>query len=193
MTERYLTKEGIEERSVQELALIYRRSFAGHPWFEELSEEESLKRILAQVMRPGFRVWVERGSNGRIAGATWIDELTLEALGVERGEALKSFAQGLAETARLSSIVWIRETIVAPEYQGRGVATRLKEGLMQFLGSNYLKGVLVLTRMRDDNYGIIKVNERFGLRRSGIRVRSSQIQGLFHEYWYKVVEPARNE
>lgn len=43
--------------------------------------------------------------------------------------------------------------------------------------------------MRDDNYGIIKVNERFGMQRTGIKVPSSQVLGLFHEYWYKVINP----
>ena len=60
---------------------------------------------------------------------------------------------------------------------------------LKILSTRY-EPILLLTRMRDDNKAIIKINEKFGLKRSGIRMPSSvepSDPSKFHEFWYKVI------
>jgi hypothetical protein len=42
---------------------------------------------------------------------------------------------------------------------------------------------LILTRMRNDNLPILKIADRLGFQRTGIKIPSRQ-PGTFHEYWY---------
>lgn len=43
---------------------------------------------------------------------------------------------------------------------------------------------LALTRMRDDNVGIVRINEQLGFSKTGIRVASQAYLGLMHDYWF---------
>lgn len=78
--------------------------------------------------------------------------------------------------------VWIRDTIVDPSFQGKGIATQIKIEALRKIKEKFPNWI-ILTRMRKDNFGIIKINERLGFRRTGIQIPSSQKKGIFHEYW----------
>lgn len=157
---------------------VYRLAFAGPPWHEQLSEEEVARRWQKCISERGFGCLVAE-IGGQVIGFTCWDEPTLAGLAKERGQALADFA-----ARRGRPVVWLRETCVAPDYQGQGVARRLKSAVVLNV-SGMARSYLALTRMRDDNTGIIRLNELFGFRRTGIRVPSSQVPGLFHEYWYQ--------
>lgn len=171
----------------------YQAAFAGYPWFEELSHEEIQKRIAKDVSRTGFSgVWLSQ--NDTLVGASWYYEMTLEELRKEKGDGLAGFAIALGDSVQASKIVWQSMTLVAPDFQGQGVGTALKESIFNQL-ENYAQEVgplVYLTRIRDDNYGSQKMNLHYGLERTGIKVASSQVEGLMHEYWYKVIVPVQS-
>jgi len=81
-------------------------------------------------------------------------------------------------------LIWERELIVHPTNQGQGVGSKLRAAFVESVLNHCEKGVLIFTRMRDDNIPVIKIAEKFGFRRTGIRTLSSQKSGVFHEYWY---------
>lgn len=156
---------------------IYQQAFAGFPWFENLSDEEVQSRWKTQSSKDGFECIVAEES-GRIVGASWWDTPTLKDLANERGKDLADFSR----EKNFPLIVWIRETVVDPLFQKRGVAKKLKQESLDRLSKR--KPCLVLTRMREDNKAIIRINESVGFVRTGIKRLSSQVAGVFHEYWY---------
>jgi RimJ/RimL family protein N-acetyltransferase len=171
-----------------QIADMYQQAFAGYPWFEGLSDQEVARRLENHAEQTGFTVFVEQDHDGLVAGALWFDTPSTDAFGAERGEAAKNFAEQTQAEEELPTLVWEREVLVRPEAQGRGMATRLRADMLAYLGNKYPDGALVMTRMRDDNIGIIKIAERLGYARTGIRIPSSQAAGLFHEYWYRAVK-----
>ncbi len=164
-----------------EIELVYRQAFAGPPWHEQLSGEEVARRWQACSSRRGFSGLVAEAA-GQVIGFTCFDTPTLPELEQERGEVLAKFASASGQ----ERVVWIRETCVAPEFQGKSLARVLKEAAWARL-CNSQESVIVLTRMRDDNTRIIHLNETLGFRRTGIRLPDRLISGVFQEYWYRLV------
>jgi len=165
------------------IKLIYRICFSGPPWNQEVSVEETAARWQDHSSRPGFTCVVAE-ENQRVVGASWFDTISHEALIQERGRELMDFVLSINPAL---SLVWIRETIVEPAFQGKGIASQLKERVMQEIRS-ISQPVILLTRMRDDNTKIVRANEKLGFKRTGIKVASRMTQGLLHEYWYLVLE-----
>lgn len=162
---------------------IMGRAFAGPPWYEALGEVELLRRWVVASTKPGFCCIVAE-DGGQLLGASWWDTPSLGELAAERGDKLAQFVQDRFDAR---PIVWIRDTIVDPQAQGRGIAGRLKsEGIVHV--RCHLSNAICLTRMRADNKRIIAVNERAGFLRTGIRVTSST-PGTYHEYWYLALNP----
>lgn len=161
---------------------IYRACFSGPPWNQEVTEEEAAARWQDHSSRPGFTCLVAE-ENQRVIGASWFDAVSREILAQERGRELVDFATSIHPTLPL---VWIRETIVDPAYQGREVASQIKERVIQEIKER-LAPVILLTRMRDDNTKIVRANEKLGFKRAGINVASKTTPGLQHEYWYLVL------
>jgi hypothetical protein len=65
------------------------------------------------------------------------------------------------------------------------MASKLKQAGMERILSTYSKALL-LTRMRDDNFPIIALNERLGFERTGQKTSKGELRmsfgsGLFHE------------
>ncbi len=122
---------------------------------------------------------------GRLVEASWYDTPTLDELEKERGRPLRVFCEEKIEETKLEKIIWQREILISPEFQGKDIGSHLK-GLMnrhhQENANNHGSSI-VLTRMRDDNHGIIKMNKDGGMNRTGIRMKSSS--GSYHEYWYR--------
>lgn len=162
---------------------IYRICFSGPPWNREVTEEETVARWQDHSSQSGFVCFVAEESQ-RVVGASWFDTISHEALAQERGRELADFAVSINQTLPL---VWIRETIVDPTFQGKGIASQLKERVMQEI-SEHIAPVILLTRMRDDNTKIVRANEKLGFKRAGIKVASKATPGLLHEYWYLVLE-----
>ncbi|HBW74407.1 MAG TPA: hypothetical protein DEF59_04070 [Candidatus Magasanikbacteria bacterium] len=158
---------------------MYRDAFAGAPWFEKVPEEEVLMRWESHRGKIGFSCLVAEEA-GELMGATWWDTLTIDALSAERGETLAEFA--LREGTKAERIIWIRETVVFQRFQGRGIARMLKAASLEVISAEAKS--LILTRMRDDNMGILHVAQRFGFKRTGIRMPSKSNPDVWHEYWY---------
>lgn len=158
---------------------IYKQAFACGPWFEDLSDEEIDNRWVNQISKDGFAGIVVEKSNS-IAAALWWNIMTPDDLISERGQSLSSFAQNQVQGEK---IIWEREVIVDPKYHGNGVGSVIRRAFFDRIRHDY-PGALILTRMRDDNIGIIKIAQKIGFKRTGVRVPSSANPDLYHEYWY---------
>ena len=178
------TRLFVERRN--EVAELLQRGFAGAPWFEDISDTEALERVESHALKPGFEAILVREADAIVAGL-WYDTPSLHELRDERGTDLANFAQAIGEDYGINKMVWEREVVVHPEYQGRGFATRLRRAFLEQLVAGAPQPTLLLTRMRDDNMAVISVAEKLGYARTGIRMPSSQKPETTHEYWYTVV------
>lgn len=158
---------------------IYQMAFSGFPWHEDLSSEEVERRWNIQKRKRGFGGLVAE-ENGEVVGAIWWDLPSLEELRAERGDALAEFT---VKIQRGKLLIWEREVIVSPQYQGKKIGFQLRVAFIEKI-SQTTKKALILTRMRDDNIPIIGIAEKLGFLRTGIKVSSSQKSNTFHEYWY---------
>ncbi len=161
------------------IEIIYRKAFSGFPWYEDLSIKEVKRRWNIQRLKSGFKCLVAE-IDGQVVGATWWNSMTIEELNNERGGILGVFPKKFVGC----KLIWLRETCVSPEFQNLGVGTLLKQDIFIHL-SDIGKSTLLLTRMREDNFPIISINKKLGFQQTGIKVPSSQIVGIFHEYWFK--------
>ncbi len=161
-----------------------RLCFAGPPWYERLTPDEARARVERDAARPGFAgVWL-MSPEGTMVAASWYDRPDPFTLEAERGAALRFFAD--THYRAQADVIWMRETVVHPEFQGLGLATRIKGWVHDQIQDEVDRTgrmALLLTRMREDNPGIIAVNRGHGYEPTGIRVESSQAPGTFHEYW----------
>lgn len=161
------------------IKLIYRTGFSGQPWNQNVTEEEAAARWQDHSSRPGFTCFVAE-ENRLVVGASWFDPISHETLAQERGQELVNFVMSIDPALPL---IWIRETVVDPAFQGRGIASQLKERVLRNIRER-LAPVILLTRMRDDNIKIVRANEKLGFKRTGIKVESKATPCLLHEYWH---------
>ncbi len=178
--------EAFRERR-QEMAEILKQCFAGYPWYEDLSEEDAQSRIDSHVSKPGFDAIMFEDQDGPI-GAIWYDTPSADDLEAERGSELMEFADYFGTRQNIDRIVWVRESAVRPDYQGQGLATRLRIEFLNQLANDGIGDTLILTRMRSDNHAIIAIAQKFDYQPTGIKIPSSQNPEACHEYWYKLVE-----
>lgn len=171
-----------------EIGYIYQEAFSGYPWFEELSFDTIDDRLSANISKPGFSAFVAYGEQQELAGSLWFDLPTFDELEIERGSALRILAERICEEKDIKTIIWEREVMVRPKYQGQGIATKLRTAFIGYIGGAYEDGTLILTRMRDDNSAIIKIAEKLGFSRSGIQMPSRQNPETNHEYWYNIIK-----
>lgn len=167
-----------DERQIKK---IYKMAFSGFPWFRELSTNEVEKTWKEQSSKNGFTCLVAEVED-IVVGAIWYDTLTIEQLRVERGEELTDFAVKIGD----HKVIWLRETCVNPTHYKKGIARMLKEKALEKIKQEN-KTCLLLTRMRDDNLGIVNINKLLGLKRTGIKVPSTHHVGIIHEYWYLII------
>jgi len=158
---------------------IFRRAFAGPPWNENWSDQKVGELWQNHASRRGFTCVVAVVDDSIVA-ATWYDTPLLAELAQERGQELAAFArvQNVG-----GPVIWIRETVCDPAFQGRGLTGQMKECALGKIRADYNEGLL-LTRMRDDNVGIVRINTKFGFQKTGIRVASQAFPGLNHDYWF---------
>lgn len=164
----------------EELAIwkLCQRAFLGFPWFEVMTDERIENRWKDLVSHCNFSCLVAE-INGSIAGVSWYYEIADAELASAKGEELGNF---VVAKFPLVNRIWIDATVIDPPFQGKGIATYLKANIIDRIRSDYPK-VLILTRMRDDNAGIIHINEKLGFNRTGIKIPTGK-DNLFHEYWY---------
>lgn len=174
----------------KEVAEICRMAFEGHPWYEKLTVEESLKRIVPYLDMEGFGCVISE-TDGEITGALWYNSISVDDLESEKGKSLADFARGLLLSKQIRNVVFTRETVVDPKHQGKGFASKLKSDFISQIEALYPDGALILTRHRSDNPAIIKTSEKLGYEKTGIRMPSSQNPNAHHEYWYKIIRPTK--
>lgn len=166
------------ESDARIVANLIQKSFSGFPWYEILSNEECLNRISKDFQRKGFfgfLLFVEKNP----VAANWVDQISIEQIIKQRGESLASFVQNLG----VDSVWWGRDLVVHPDYQMKGFGTQIRNHVLQNLKLTN-SGEYIFTRMRQDNFGSIKICEKLGYLKTGILIPSSQVVGLFHEYYY---------
>lgn len=155
---------------------IWQKAFAGPPWYENLSHEEMERRWQACCKKNGFGCLLMQHDEKIVGFISWHTP-TIDELIEERGQALATFATQCGR-----SVVWLEVTCTDPDFQKKGVARTMREyALSKFQQSN---GFLLLTRHREDNIPIINLSRSMGFLPVGIKVPSSQVHGIHHEYWY---------
>lgn len=163
-----------DEQAVCELC---QEAFKGYPWFENMSDGYIRDRWHRHSGERNFYcILIE--SEKRVIAATWFHDLSPEKIRDQKGKDLYDFVA----TYKERQIVWIDASVTHPAFQGRGLATTLKHAALKKISALHISPI-VLTRMRDDNHGIIKVNERFGFVRTGIKIPG---KGGMHEFWYRI-------
>ncbi|MDP2789729.1 MAG: GNAT family N-acetyltransferase [bacterium] len=170
-----------------EILDTYQRAFAGEPWKETLKFSEVQRRWEEQKSFSNVHCVVAT-NNGKVIGATWWSDMSLDAVTERHASAttLRNFILNIPH----GHFVWIWETIVDPESQERGVARQLKvEALEQIRKTP--KRVLVMTRMREDNVRIRTLNQNLGMRQTGVFQPCSLTPGMQHQFWYMVTAPRR--
>ncbi len=163
---------------------LYRECFSGPPWNHPVSINEATKRWQEHSNMPGFNCFVAT-IKGEIVGSSWYNIISIDELEKERGKEIASFIDSIPT---FNSYIWIRETIVALKHQGKAIATRLKQHVMDEIAQHHAP-VILITRMRDDNTKIIRANEKLQFQRTDIKVKSSSLPGVEHEYWYRTLHP----
>lgn len=169
----------LQNSDVAMILVVYKRAFAGYPWFENLSEEVISNRWKDSSSQPEFRCIVGEESQ-LIVAAVWWNTLTEKNLIRERGQPLFDFVKSHHSGYRM---IWEREVMVDPDFQGRGIATIMRQKFIEQVCATHLPSI-VLTRMRDDNFGIIKIAQKLGYIRTGIRMPCTLKPGVCHEYWH---------
>jgi ribosomal protein S18 acetylase RimI-like enzyme len=180
-------KEEFSKR-LTEVAQVYQAAFAGPPWKEQLPLEEAVKRIEVHAVEEGFDALLAYEPPNKIVGSLWYEDLNVDALEEKKGSDLAKFTSEVQKQG-LERVIYTLDTVVDPAYQGRGIASSLKDQYIKEIDTTSPNGAVVLTRHRDDNTGIIRTSEKQGFLRTRIRMPSSQNPKTAHEYWYKVFPP----
>lgn len=173
-------------RRLPEVALIYQAAFSGPPWHEDLPIDEAEHRIQVHAGQDGFDALLAYDHAGTIVGSLWYEDMTPEGIVQTKGEAVAAFAAVVQQQHGIERVVFTHDTIVHPKYQGRKIASQLKDRYIDEIAQGSPNGAVILTRHRDDNLGIIRTSETQGFSRTGIRMPSSQNPDTHHEYWYKM-------
>ncbi len=173
----------LNSSDIASILSLYQRCFAGYPWFEKLSEQTVVSRWQNDSTQQGFECIVMEHDD-KILGAIWWNIINSTRLLNERGEKLVNF---VGTNFPNVPMIWEREVMTCPENHRKGIATILRN---EFIRRIQLLPVprLILTRMRDDNVGIIKIGEKIGFKRTGIRMPCTLKPEVCHEYWYLLTE-----
>ena len=168
---------------------LYRRSFRLGVWQEDLSVETVIKR-LKKNFSGSFRGYFMYGPDEICIAASWYEYLNLDTLRRDRGQQLAQFVEKQLELNDINAIVWYAETQVDPDFGGKGIASMLKKltDIDLTKTSSAVGGILITTRLRDDNLRIIKINTNLGYQRTGIRMPCTLEPSISHEYWYKIIK-----
>ena len=161
---------------------LCQKAFKGYPWFENMTDDSIKARWMKHIREPNFQCLVVVNDGNQILSVAWFHDISHETIKIQKGVPLLEFVTSKHPDR---PCVWIDATVTDPDFQGRGMATKLKQAIFERILGLHSRP-LILTRMRDDNVGIIKVNEKFGFIRTGIKITGSgEVQ---HEFWYRACE-----
>ncbi|MEK7496767.1 MAG: hypothetical protein AAB657_02575 [Patescibacteria group bacterium] len=182
IVEQVLQINTLKLSDISELKLVYQQAFAGFPWYESLSNEEVDKRWQKYINASEFCGLVAT-KDGVLVGGHWWNIFTQLKFAENYGYKLADFVKSVC--ASDIPIIWEAGLVVLPKCQGDGshIGTRLRTRFIDDVTKN-LSASLIISRMRGDNLPTIKIAEKLGFRRTGIKTPSSQKVGVFHEYWY---------
>ena len=168
---------------------LYRRSFRLGVWQEDLSVETVIER-LKKNFSGNFRGYFLFGPNETCIAASWYEFIDIDKLIGERGQLLYQFVENQLKQNDLKTIVWYAGTQVDPDFGGQGIASMLKKltDINLTKTASEVGGVLIATRLRDDNIRIININTKLGYQRTGLRMPCTLEPSISHEYWYKIIK-----
>lgn len=174
------------EKDFPQLVSLYQAAFGDYPWYLSLTSEYITDRLTKHFANNNCKVFVYE-QDGSVVGASWFDQPSLGELATMRGAEISEFAANMLQEQGISEFIWMRETIVHPEMQKRGIGRKLRENIHTYMTDNFPNGVLVLTRHREDNEGIIRLSRENGFSPSGI-VQTQMIDGkdVSNEFWYRL-------
>lgn len=175
-----------------QLVELYKDTFKDAPWHLELTTEYVQDRLRSHFSQESCNIIVFV-HEGKIVGATWYDQPTLEDLAQMRGDEIARYVQENLDAKGIKDYVWMRETIVHPQMQRQGIGRKLREEVLSHIENSYPAGVFVLTRHREDNAGILKLSHENGYSRTGVR-QLQKLNGVMveNEFWYKLIQPQTN-
>ena len=181
----YATSE-ISSR-MEEIATVYRRAFNVAPWFLNWSQEHAISLIEEARRHERFETFLGLGVKKEVIAAHWYYLMTVAEIEQERSPELATFAQQQVRTHALPIIVYEKAIFVDPLYQRRGIARQLRAvGLTTAENLYGQQRMLILTRHREDNTGIIRLSEQMSFSFTGIRTPSLK-DGVFHLFYAKIV------
>ena len=163
----------------EHLAKLTQDAFKSPPWEEDLSDTECAKRADSMLGKMNVQC-ISAYSNFTLVGIILVDELTIQQLKKERGDPLYNWVLGM----NFKKIAWGRETLIQRNFQSQGIGRILRSQMISHL-ENTGQYSVILTRMRDDNFRVIKIAEKFDYKRTGVRQKSSMGENVWHEYWYR--------
>ena len=114
-----------EDREV--LAAVYRSAMSSEPWFEDVPEKAIFKRIADDFIRCSSQQFVGVLDDS-ICAVMWWDEMDFVSLSEERGAAIAKYWK---KAANKSKTIWFRDLLVAGEYQGKGIGTKMVDFAIQ--------------------------------------------------------------
>jgi GNAT superfamily N-acetyltransferase len=106
---------------------IYHSAMLTEPWFEDLPRELILTRIKRDFQLPASKQYI--AWRGEIAcAAMWWDETNFSLLQEQRGEELAKYWRNKTGGAKT---VWFRDLLVAREWQGMGIGSKMVDFAIQ--------------------------------------------------------------
>lgn len=189
MTDRFPADTEFFRNNHEAVATAYYAAFQGPPLNEDPSIEEALADMSRYEDRAGFTAFLDYGP-GIVRAGAWYYGLTPDEVATEKGAELRALAATLIDkhTIPATNIVYQPVFFVNPTVQRRGLARPLHERMYGHLAEQTGHTALLLTKIRDDNHGIIKVNERLGNQRSEI---TQPVPGLppaiQNRFWYRII------
>lgn len=176
----------------KEIVSIHNKAFAGFPWFFDTPDEEVSRHISEIINKKGFEAFLAQTEEKTIIGVLTYDKPSLVDIKQEWGEKLVKFSTSLLLENSINEMIWEREIFVAPEYQNEKIGNNLRQSFLDYLQVHYPHGVLLLTRMREDNVKIIHIAKKFGYQQTRIKTLSTK-EGIKQEYWYKLLLPLKSK
>lgn len=169
-----------------EVISVIKDAFQVPPWnIPEMPESEIMLRlnmflpchchILAAVSDSDINKTRLPSSEVEMAGIAWFGV-------TRRGEIPDEVTRHIAAIVPRALQVYYGATAVRRSWQGKGVATALKENALKRITHLY-PGYVLVTRMRSDNKHIIRINQTRGFVPCGIIETTAE--GVRDEWWFK--------
>lgn len=195
MTERILVVDNTVFKSrAAEIVELFAKAMEDTPPWRDMSlrvhREATAVTFDQESNLKNFRAVVAE-EDGKIIGASTFRYFRLEDINEENDftllvEQLKVYLKGLQEKHGIKRLVNLSRTFVATANQGRGVATKLREKVIEDVTGEQNEGAIIITKHLSNNPAIIASSKHLGFQETGVRQQSYD-GSYYEEYWYKVV------